>query len=99
MCGQNGKWYELTNDTLHCSSSFLSLITISFQMDQFVIEKTQPALQLDSLPSSHPISVKVDDPSEIESIFDTISYSKVSTSIYVINYITKYVHANNIGYV
>ncbi|GAB6025285.1 hypothetical protein CHUAL_010702 [Chamberlinius hualienensis] len=45
-------------------------------MEQFILEKTQPALKLDALPSSHPISVKVGDPAEIESIFDSISYSK-----------------------
>ncbi|XP_046395915.1 glutamyl aminopeptidase-like isoform X2 [Ischnura elegans] len=56
--------------------------------DQFVVDKTQPALRLDALPSSHPISVGgredgngdgddgVKDPSQIEAIFDTISYSK-----------------------
>lgn len=47
-------------------------------MDQFVLEKTQPGLNLDALASSHPISVSVHDPTEIEAIFDTISYSKVS---------------------
>jgi aminopeptidase N len=46
-------------------------------MEQFVLEKTQPALALDALASSHPISVDVRDPKEIEAIFDTISYSKV----------------------
>ena len=46
-------------------------------MEQFVLEKTQPALALDALGSSHPISVPVEDPKSIESIFDTISYSKV----------------------
>lgn len=46
-------------------------------MEQFILDKTQPALALDALSSSHPISVAVHDPSEIEAIFDTISYSKV----------------------
>ncbi|KAI4480304.1 hypothetical protein M0804_010302 [Polistes exclamans] len=45
-------------------------------MDQFILEKTQSALHLDALASSHPISVKVDDPKEIEAIFDIISYHK-----------------------
>lgn len=31
----------------------------------------------DSLESSHPISVEVNDPKEINSLFDSISYSKV----------------------
>lgn len=47
-------------------------------MDQFILDKTQPALALDALTSSHPISVTVHDPSEIQVIFDTISYSKVN---------------------
>ena len=50
-------------------------------MEQFVLEKTQPALALDALGSSHPISVTVQDPKSIESIFDTISYSKASKRI------------------
>ncbi|KAG8233571.1 hypothetical protein J437_LFUL012935 [Ladona fulva] len=56
--------------------------------DQFVVDKTQPALRLDALPSSHAISVGggkddsngddegLKDPAQIEAIFDTISYSK-----------------------
>lgn len=50
-------------------------------MEQFILDKTQPALALDALASSHPISVTVHDPSEIEAIFDTISYSKVNELI------------------
>lgn len=46
-------------------------------MEQFILDKTQPALNLDALATSHPISVDVHDPMEIEAIFDTISYSKV----------------------
>lgn len=45
--------------------------------EQFILDKTQPALALDALASSHPISVTINDPSEIEAIFDTISYNKV----------------------
>lgn len=47
-------------------------------MEQFILDKTQPALALDALASSHPISVTIRDPAEIEIIFDTISYSKVN---------------------
>ena len=46
-------------------------------MDQFVVETVQPGLALDALLSSHPVSTPVDDPANIESIFDTISYKKV----------------------
>ena len=49
-------------------------------MEQFILDKTQPALNLDALATSHPISVDVHDPMEIEDIFDTISYSKVLNS-------------------
>ncbi|XP_054009869.1 endoplasmic reticulum aminopeptidase 1-like isoform X2 [Hylaeus anthracinus] len=45
-------------------------------MGQFILDKTQPALHLDALTTSHPISVSVKDPNEIEAIFDEISYSK-----------------------
>ena len=38
----------------------------------------QSALQADSAWSSHPISVKVQRPDEIDDIFDAISYQKVS---------------------
>jgi len=46
-------------------------------MEQFFYDMTTPALELDSLTTSHPISVDVKDPKEIEAIFDTISYKKV----------------------
>ncbi|CAH1964992.1 unnamed protein product [Acanthoscelides obtectus] len=45
-------------------------------MDQFLIDKIQPALALDALKSSHPISATVIDPSDIETIFDTMSLNK-----------------------
>ncbi|KAK7866387.1 hypothetical protein R5R35_009814 [Gryllus longicercus] len=53
-------------------------------MDQFILDKTQPALTLDALASSHPISVDVHDPVEIEAIFDTISYSKGASVIHML---------------
>ena len=46
-------------------------------MDEFFFDMIAPALGLDSLSTSHPISVDVKDPKEIEAIFDTISYKKV----------------------
>lgn len=45
--------------------------------EQFLVDKMQPALALDALLASHPISTPVTDPAQIESIFDTISYKKV----------------------
>ncbi|XP_060516441.1 endoplasmic reticulum aminopeptidase 1-like isoform X3 [Cylas formicarius] len=54
-------------------------------MDQFIIDKTQPALALDALSSSHPVNVPVDDPDKIEAIFDTISYSKGAAIIHMLS--------------
>ncbi|CAG2166902.1 unnamed protein product [Oppiella nova] len=45
-------------------------------LDQFVVTTTQYAMALDSLQSSHPIKADVKNPSEIEAIFDVISYKK-----------------------
>ncbi|KAI9290715.1 aminopeptidase-like protein, partial [Neoconidiobolus thromboides FSU 785] len=42
----------------------------------FVMDDYQRALKLDSLKSSHPIQVPVNDPKQIGQIFDAISYSK-----------------------
>ncbi|XP_076056130.1 endoplasmic reticulum aminopeptidase 1-like [Oratosquilla oratoria] len=49
--------------------------------EQFVLAKIQPALGLDSLLASHPISTPVHDPAQIEAIFDTISYKKGASII------------------
>ncbi|KAJ9582424.1 hypothetical protein L9F63_003222, partial [Diploptera punctata] len=62
-------------------------------MDQFILEKTHPALSLDALASSHPISVAVHDPNEIESIFDIISYSKGASILYMLE---KFLHQNTL---
>lgn len=45
-------------------------------VDQFVVDELESVLKLDALVSSHPISVEVSDPNEINEIFDGISYSK-----------------------
>jgi len=44
--------------------------------DQFLDDAMNQAMNLDSLKSSHPIDVKVNHPSEIREIFDSISYDK-----------------------
>ena len=46
-------------------------------MDQFIVDDVQSSMVLDSHLNSHPISVEVKDPSQINEIFDTISYDKV----------------------
>ena len=56
-------------------------------MDQFFLDMIRPALSLDALTTSHPISVDVKDPKEIEAIFDTISYKKVHKFIFIFTFI------------
>ena len=41
-------------------------------------------MELDSLTTSHPISVEVKDPKEIEAIFDSISYKKGAAIIHML---------------
>jgi len=50
-------------------------------MEQFWGAEIHPALALDALQASHPISVPVKDPKDIEGIFDNISYKKGSSII------------------
>lgn len=45
-------------------------------IDQFLSNEVQPVYILDSLASSHEISVHVHDPDSINEIFDRISYGK-----------------------
>lgn len=55
---------------------------------QFVNETYMRALELDSLENSHPIEVPVGHPSEIDEIFDDISYNKGASVIRMLhNYI------------
>ena len=44
--------------------------------DQFLDDAMNTAMSLDALKTSHPIDVKVNHPSEIREIFDSISYDK-----------------------
>lgn len=53
-------------------------------MDLFILHKTQRALELDALANSHPISVPVENPTDIESIFDTVSYFKGASILYML---------------
>ena len=48
-------------------------------MDQFQVDVLQTAFAEDQSSYSHPISVDVEDPKDINSIFDSISYQKVRT--------------------
>lgn len=47
-------------------------------MTQFQTDDLHPVLSFDATLSSHPIVVRVTSPNEITSIFDMISYNKVS---------------------
>ncbi|CAF1185611.1 unnamed protein product, partial [Didymodactylos carnosus] len=53
-------------------------------LDVFVTATLQRALVMDSLFSSHPISVDVEHPDDINSIFDAISYDKGSSILRMI---------------
>merc|ERR1719414_1663260 len=48
------------------------------------VDVVNPALELDSLTTSHPVSVEVKDPKEIEAIFDAISYKKGASIIHML---------------
>ncbi|XP_076343082.1 aminopeptidase N-like [Tachypleus tridentatus] len=54
--------------------------------EQFIVSTLQPVLVLDSLKTSHPISVPVNHPDEIAEIFDGISYSKGASIIRMMNH-------------
>lgn len=59
-------------------------------VDQFAVTTTQEALNLDSLESSHPIQAAVENPSEIEAIFDVISYKKGAALIRMLENFLKF---------
>ncbi|KAG1652085.1 Puromycin-sensitive aminopeptidase [Nymphon striatum] len=77
---------------------------------QFVTDMFTVALELDSLKNSHPIEVPVGSPSEIDEIFDTISYNKGASVIRMLhnfigdkhfrdglhNYLTKFSFGNTL---
>lgn len=50
-------------------------------MSNFVSDSLESALWLDGLVNTHPVSSEIVDPSEIESMFDDISYSKGASLI------------------
>ncbi|XP_071548249.1 aminopeptidase N-like isoform X2 [Panulirus ornatus] len=55
-------------------------------MEQFVLNEVQIVFGLDSLESSHPISIPVGHPDEISQIFDRISYAKGASIIRMMNH-------------
>lgn len=50
-------------------------------MDQFIIDDLHPVLTIDATVASHPIVLTVSNPDQITAIFDTITYSKGSSLI------------------
>lgn len=60
--------------------------------DLFVVNELHGALDLDALSTSHPISIKVNNPDEINDIFDRISYSKGKMKHFIS--INLYLHLN-----
>lgn len=48
---------------------------------QFVTDEQQIAFKFDSLANTHPVQVPINDPEEISTIFDVISYDKGASSI------------------
>ena len=50
-------------------------------LEQFVVHELQNVFGLDALESSHPISIAVGHPDEINEIFDRISYAKGASII------------------
>ncbi|KAK7075270.1 hypothetical protein SK128_014550 [Halocaridina rubra] len=55
-------------------------------MDLFIVHRQQIVMALDALKSSHPVSVAVHDPVEINEIFDQISYLKGASIIRMMSY-------------
>ena len=53
--------------------------------EQFIIDMQGRALDLDALRSSHPIQVPIGDASEVEQVFDAISYCKGGAVIRMIH--------------
>lgn len=77
---------------------------------QFLVSETLRAMSLDSLKNSHPVEVPINDPNEIEEIYDAVSYSKSASLIRMLhdylgdqtfqnglqNYLKKYAYKNTV---
>ena len=58
-------------------------------LEQFVVSDLQDVFRIDALESSHPISIPVKHPDEIQEIFDRISYGKGAAIILMMdNFLT-----------
>lgn len=61
-------------------------------LEQIIIDDVQDVFGIDALESSHPISVEVNDPNEINELFDSISYGK-GIFIFEIHFNTDILHS------
>jgi aminopeptidase N len=64
--------------------SWLCLLFDLLQENQFYELTLSQALSRDSLKSSHPIATPVDNPDQINELFDSISYFKVRVLVLVV---------------
>ena len=55
------------------------------EMEQFLVLTMQPVLVSDSVPTSRPINMPVFTPPETRLVFDTITYSKGSITLFKIS--------------
>jgi aminopeptidase N len=53
-------------------------------MDQFLVDEVLPVMYDDGFAVSHPVLNNVDDPNEIMSLFDSITYSKGSALLFML---------------
>ncbi|HEY5806186.1 MAG TPA: M1 family metallopeptidase, partial [Candidatus Saccharimonadales bacterium] len=51
---------------------------------QFAVDEQQPAFKFDALANTHPVQVAINNPEEIRTIFDVISYEKGASSIHML---------------
>lgn len=66
--------------TLHFTNNKLT-----FSQNDFFLDKCFEAMEVDSLSSSHPVSTHVENPTQIQEMFDDVSYDKVSIILTAIN--------------
>lgn len=59
--------------------------------DDQIMSVVFSAMQLDSVSTSHAISVEVNNPSEITEIFDSITYGKVISILLISLFLFKYI--------
>ena len=76
MIQKNKAWmYQYSEISLYLFNFFF--FSFFAQLEQFPIMDMYDAFEFDSVKSSHPIYVPVENPDQINEIFDKISYSKV----------------------